>query len=116
MDTIAKPDFFDIIKSKSAKMCGGAGMDFQTYIKPELLVLVPVLYIIGAMMNKSRAIDNRYIPASLGGMGILFSMLWVVGTEGATSIGVFTAITQGILAAGMAVYTNQIAKQARKGR
>lgn len=89
-------------------------MDFQTYIKPELLVLIPVLYIIGMMMKKIDRIDDRCIPAVLGAVGILLSMIWIIGTEGISAAGIFIAITQGILVAGSAVYVNQLYKQANK--
>jgi hypothetical protein len=91
-------------------------MDFQTYIKPELLVLVPVLYVIGMMLKKSKRVDDRMIPAILGEVGMVLAMIWAISTEGLSGIGVFTGLTQGILAAGMAVYTNQLVKQARKGQ
>ena len=34
-------------------------MEYQEYIKSELLVLVPVLYIIGMGLKKSKIKDNR---------------------------------------------------------
>ena len=89
-------------------------MDIQNYIKPELLVLIPVLYIIGMMMKKIKRIDDRCIPAVLGAAGILLSMIWISGTEGISAVGIFTAITQGVLVAGSAVYFNQLYKQAHK--
>ena len=33
-------------------------MDFQEYIKPELLVLIPVLYLIGMGLKKSAMPDK----------------------------------------------------------
>lgn len=90
-------------------------MEFQTYIKPELLALVPVLYIIGMILKNTERVDDRYIPAILGEVGMVLAMLWAISTEGLSGIGVFTGMTQGILAAGMAVYSNQLVKQARKG-
>lgn len=91
-------------------------MDFQTYIKPELLVLVPVLYIIGMILKNTKRVDDRMIPAILGEIGMVLAMIWTISMEGLSGIGVFTGMTQGILAAGMAVYTNQLVKQSRKGR
>lgn len=90
-------------------------MDFQTYIKPELLVLVPVLYVIGMILKKTKRVDDRMIPAILGEIGMVLAMLWAISMEGLSGIGVFTGLTQGILCAGMAVYTNQLVKHARKG-
>lgn len=91
-------------------------MDYQEYIKPETLILIPVLYIIGMMMKGTKKVDDRFIPAILGVLGIAFSLIWILGTEGITAIGIFTAITQGVLVAGAAVYTNQLFKQARKSK
>ena len=89
-------------------------MKFQEYVKPELLVLIPVLYIIGMMLKKTVRFDDRCIPAALGGCGIILSLLWVFGTEGCSAVGIFSAVTQGILVAGCAVYFNQLYKQSNK--
>ena len=86
-------------------------MDFTEYIKPELLVLVAVLYIIGLMLKGTQKIKDNYIPVILGVLGILLSALYVIATEGLSLIGAFTGITQGILVAGVAVYVNQLIKQ-----
>ena len=81
------------------------------YIKPELLVLVPVLYILGEIMKHTEKVKDNYIPAILGATGILLAFIYVTATEGIALSGVFTAITQGILVAGAAVYADQIVKQ-----
>lgn len=87
----------------------------KEFIKPELLILVPVLYIIGVGL-KSSACDNKFIPAILGTISIMLCALYVFATcdiEGAKQVAmaVFTAITQGILIAGASVYFNQMYKQ-----
>lgn len=94
-------------------------MDFLQYIKPELLVLIPVLYLIGVGIKRS-AIKDTLIPLLLGAIGVILSGLYVFATseiqgvqEVATAI--FTAVTQGVLVAGASVYTDQIIKQAKKG-
>lgn len=86
-------------------------MTFVEYIRPELLILVPVLYVLGAIIKDSATIQNRWIPAILGGVGIALSLLYVLGTGDFSATGVFTAITQGILVAGAAVYTNELIVQ-----
>lgn len=93
-------------------------MDIMEYIKPELLVLVPVLYIIGAAIKKS-GIKDKFIPFILGGVSIVLSALWVIANGNFTTnaeavLAVFTAITQGVLIAGASVYVNQIIKQGGK--
>lgn len=85
------------------------------YIKPELLVLVAVLYIVGMALKKS-AINDRFIPAILGVAGVLLSLIYVIGTTSVTTpqeiaLAAFTAITQGVLVAGASVYVNQLVKQ-----
>jgi hypothetical protein len=84
------------------------------YIKPELLVLVAVLYILGLMIKGTKKIKDNYIPVILGVAGIALSTLYVVATEGFNLLGVFTGVTQGILVAGVAVYVNQLIKQTKE--
>ena len=86
-------------------------MNYQDYIKPELLILIPVLYIMGLIIKSTETIKNKYIPAILGLAGIALASLYIIATEGATGTALFTAITQGILAAGAAVYANELIDQ-----
>ncbi len=93
-------------------------MNIQDFIKPELLVLIPVLYFIGTAIKKS-AVKDKYIPIILGGVSVVLSALWIVSTSDITNgkeaaTAVFTAITQGILLAGTSVYANQILKQSKE--
>lgn len=83
----------------------------QDYIKPELLVLIPVLYILGLMLKKTEKINDKYIPTVIGIIGIVLSAIYVAAVSGICLMSVFTAITQGILVAGAAVYVNQLVKQ-----
>lgn len=93
-------------------------MNFQDYIKTELLILVPVLYFIGIGLKKSKMPD-RWIPLLLGVVAVVLSAIWVLATEEVTDVrqcaaAVFTAVTQGVLVAGASVYANQIYLQAKK--
>ena len=93
-------------------------MDVMNFIKPELLILVPVLYIIGIGTKKSKVPDN-YIPLILGTVSIFLSVLWVISTSDIKNwqdavYAVFISITQGILAAGASVYVNQLYIQSKK--
>lgn len=93
-------------------------MNYQEYIKPELLVIIPVLYLIGAGLKKSRLQDNL-IPIVLGGAAIFMSALWTFSTSDINGVqnilvAVFTSVTQGILAAGASVYASQIHIQKNK--
>ena len=93
-------------------------MDFQEYIKPELLVLIPVLYLIGMGLKKS-AMPDKWSPAVLGIVSVVLCSLYLLATgvfAGWPDIAValFTAITQGVLITGAGVYVNQIVKQSGK--
>lgn len=92
--------------------------DFQQYIKPELLILIPVLYLIGEGIKKTK-IANNFIPLILGVVSVLISGVWLFATEPingsqAIATAIFTALTQGVLCAGAAVYANQLIKQGQK--
>lgn len=93
-------------------------MNYQEFIKPELLVLIPVLYFIGIAIKKSN-LQDKFIPFILGGLGILLSGIYLFAIEPihglqAVATAIFTAFTQGVLIAAASVYTNQIIKQIEK--
>lgn len=93
-------------------------MNYQDYIKPELLVLIPVLYFIGTAIKRGK-ISDTLIPVILGVSAVFLAGIYLVATTeiiGARAIAtaLFGAITQGILCAGASVYANQILKQAQK--
>ena len=90
----------------------------KEFIKPELIILVPVLYLFGVALKRSQIAD-KLIPWILGGGAVVLSLAFVAATSefsGWQSIvlGVFTGITQGILCAGASVYVNQLVKQTEK--
>ncbi|HAS91321.1 MAG TPA: hypothetical protein DCS12_03435 [Clostridiales bacterium] len=88
----------------------------KNFIKPELLILIPVLYFIGMAIKNTLLIKDKFIPLILGLIGIVLSSLWILATEGTENIymAIFVAITQGFLCAGASVYINQIVKQSQK--
>ena len=93
-------------------------MNYQDYIKTELLILIPVLYFIGIGLKKSK-LPNKYIPTALGIFAVMLSAIWVIATAEisgiqATASAIFTAVTQGVLVAGASVYANQLYIQAKK--
>jgi hypothetical protein len=90
----------------------------QDFIKPELLVLIIVLNIIGTGLKKSK-LNDKFIPLVLGSISIVLTSLWVFATSELNGgrdivLAIFTAITQGILLAGTSVYANQLYKQLKK--
>lgn len=89
------------------------------YVKPELLVLVIVLYFLGMGVKHAQTIKDKYIPYILGVCGCLLSAVYVIatcplGNMQEIAMAVFTAIVQGILVAGLSTYVNQIIKQTKK--
>ena len=89
-------------------------MDFNEYIQPELLVLIPALYVVGDSLKKFQGLPDKYIPVILGGFGVILSCIYIFGMEGINGQAFFTGIVQGILVAGASVYANQIYKQSTK--
>ena len=88
------------------------------FIKPELLVLIPVLYLIGFAIKKSQVAD-KYIPLILGITAVVLSLLFIlatayIGNWQEAIMAVFLGLTQGILCAGASVYFNQLFKQTGK--
>lgn len=89
------------------------------YVKPELLVVAVVLYFIGMGLKKASAVLDKYIPIILGVIGVVICGVYVVATSAIgngqeIAMAIFTAITQGILVAGLSNYVNQIFKQLSK--
>lgn len=88
----------------------------KEFIKPELIVLIPVLYIIGLGFKKTTLLKDKYIPLVLGLVSIVLTGLYIFATTDMTGskeivMAIFTALTQGVLIAGASVYANQIYKQ-----
>ena len=93
-------------------------MNYQDYIKTELLLLVPVLYFLGIGLKKSK-LPDKWIPMALGMAAVVLSAVWVIATADITGLqeaasAIFTAVTQGVLVAGASVYANQLHIQAKK--
>ena len=91
-------------------------MQITDYVKPELIVVALVLYYVGMWIKQSEAVKDRYIPLINGGLGIVICGIYVLATSTCRSgqeifMAIFTAITQGILLAGLSTYVNQIIKQ-----
>lgn len=88
------------------------------FVKPELLVLIPVLYLFGNALKNSQ-ISNKHIPWILGAASVVFSLIFVIATSDINGwqealMCVFSGFTQGVLCAGASVYVNQIVKQSGK--
>ncbi len=90
----------------------------KEYIKPELFILIPVLYLIGMGIKKT-PLSDTLIPFILGLTAVLLSALYIFATGDMhtakdIAMAIFMAITQGILISGTSVYFNQLYKQYKK--
>lgn len=81
-------------------------MEFTNFIMENALVLIPALYVIGAILKKTEHVADKYIPVILLPLGIV----------GAVALMGFSAesVIQGILVTGATVLTNQVVKQSSK--
>ena len=86
---------------------------FDEYVKPELLILIPVLNIAGEIIKQSK-INDKYIPLILGVIGIILSSTIIISASEFTVQNLVAGIIQGILIAGTSVYADQIVKQVKK--
>jgi len=75
----------------------------EKYLYEGTLILIPVLNVIGWILKNTQYIPDKYIPLILLPLGILGS-LGIMGFN-------VTAVLQGVLVTGTAVYSNQLVKQ-----
>lgn len=75
------------------------------YLVQEALIVIPVLLILGKIIKETTLIENKYIPVTLLGLGIGFT-LFLMGFN-------VHAVLQGILVAGAAVFSHQLYTQAK---
>ncbi len=89
-------------------------MEFQEFIKPELLLLIPILMGIGSQVKATPRIPDWVIPFTLDALGVLFAGIYVGATYGSEMniwMAIFTGATQGLLCALAAIGVNQTIKQ-----
>lgn len=76
------------------------------YIIDNCLILIPVLYVIGAILKGIEVIKDKYIPLIILPIGIVLA----IAIQGLN----VNAVIQGILVVGVTVYGNQLFKQISK--
>ncbi len=82
-------------------------MDFQKYLIEQMLILIPVLYIIGMLLKSTPKVIDWVIPWVLLVIGVIAAIAIGAGA----GIAIPDAIIQGILVTGVTVFTNQLIKQ-----
>ena len=92
----------------------------KQFIRPELFILIPVLYFIGRILKDTTVIKDKLIPIVLGVVAIVLAVVYVlatteIGTYRDALMAIFLALSQGTLCAGCAVYVHEIFAQLKKG-
>lgn len=77
--------------------------DATLYINQNMLYLIPVLYFIGMFIRSLQKVPNKFIPFILLALAIIISFAILGLTK--------TALVQGVLIAGTAVFVNQMFQQ-----
>lgn len=86
-------------------------MDFTSFLIDKMLILVPVLYVIGMMIKSTPKVKDWLIPWIILGLGLIGAV--AIGLS--SGIPIVDAVIQGVLVAGVTVFTNQLVTQtARK--
>lgn len=82
-------------------------MEILEYVVQEGLVMVPVLYILGEIIEHTDTLANKWIPPILLVVSLGFTPFLLNG---------FTAdnIVQAVLVAGVTVFSDQLYKQAKE--
>ncbi len=81
-------------------------MDLMKYVSENMVIMIPVIYILGIMLKNLEFIQDKYIPFLLLVISVGFCLL-LNGIN-------IQSVIQAILVTGVAVYTNQIIKQIQK--
>lgn len=88
--------------------------ELTNYIPQELLIVIPVLYVVGFFIKHTQRVSDKFIPLILGGVGIIICIVFEFMAVGFGLEAVFDGIVQGILCAGLTVYIHQVKKQVTK--
>lgn len=83
-------------------------LEILKFIKPEILILIPVLIVLGLILKKTPQIKDWLIPIILLAFGIVLAVLILSLQGGFTSLNILNGFIQGILVTGMAVYVHQL--------
>lgn len=91
-------------------------IEFKEFLKPELLLLIPVIYIIGMITKRLSFINDKYIPLITTACSLILTFVYVFATSSLKSyemllLAIFESLTQSILISGTATFTNQLIKQ-----
>ena len=93
-------------------------MELMEFLRPELAVLVPVLYLLGTILKRS-PLQDWLIPFLLCAVGCVLSFMYLAsfGVESPEDwlILLYSALTQGVICTACTVYAHNLIKQAKEG-
>ena len=88
-------------------------MEIINYIRPELLIVSVICYLVGELLKKTK-LKNNYIPLIIGGVGIIIAIIYCGFEVGWSFNGIVTSAVQGLLCAAASTYIHQVIKQLAK--
>lgn len=84
-------------------------MDIQKFLLNDMLVLIPVLYVLGMMLKGTPNVKDWTIPWIL----LVIGVACAIGIGIGVGLPIVSAIVQGILVTGATVYVNQLVVQTK---
>lgn len=86
------------------------------YVRPELLIIAVVLYALGMFLKTAPGIKDWLIPFILLSLGIVIAILYIaiMLEMGLVPKAIFEGFIQGVICSALAVFANQLIKQAQK--
>jgi len=84
-------------------------MDFEKYLIEQMLILIPVLYVIGMLIKGTPVVKDWVIPWMLLVIGVIFAVLVGISAD----IPIVDSVIQGILVTGVTVFANQLFVQTK---
>ena len=87
-----------------------------SYIRPELVLLIPALYFVGMGLKKTALVQDRWIPLFVCGVGVALSALYTFATGELTSLrqGALLLFTKGFWSAAQACCAISFISKLRK--
>lgn len=86
------------------------------YIKPELLILVVILWYVGTKIKASKKIEDWAIPFILMAISVIFALSYVLIVSGLNPMAMWVGIMQGLAIAVLEGYLYQVYKQSTRNR
>lgn len=91
----------------------------EELIRPELLVLIPVLIFLKLGLKKMAAFADRWIPLAVGAAGVVLALAYLAAAQPVSSgqeiaMLLFAGVTQGILCAGCSLFAEKLITRSKK--